>query len=259
MVELSSITMVLVEALLAADTHAIEGIVDPLRDRVASLAECTVAEREMRGWLTGLLAVVRWTLQRLLAVDELSLPRDSQAARFLYELRGGRPRSSAELRSSVETGPSQISRVGHELVLRGVVLGRHVGKEAVWELTPRGRGLVEQLFGSKRKEPRGQSRRTHRTARKRTSAQGRGTRRRVEHILLTQAAPVKVRTVRPHPQGGWKVVVDSDGRQVARTARKSEAVQRARAILGKAGGGELVVYDRDGSRQSTDTVPSLKP
>lgn len=258
MADLSSIVMVLVEAQLAADTRAIEGIVDPLRDRLAALAQCTAAELEMRGWLTGLLAVVRWTLLRLHSADELSLPRDSQAGRFLYELRGGRPRSSAELRESIATGHTQVSRVGHELVGRGVVLGRHVGKEAMWELTPRGRGLVERLFGPERGRPAGRSSKPRRPTGGRASGpgarRGSGRRKPVERILLTQAAPVQTRAVRPHPGGGWKVVLGHDGRQVARTARKSEAVSRARSILGKAGGGELVVYGRDGARQSTDLV-----
>src|SRR4051812_38111664 len=81
--QLSGLTMVLVDALLALDADALEGLGDPIRDRLAQLDGETRAEHEIRGWLKAWLSTARWTLQRLPSDDENALRHNTQAWQFL--------------------------------------------------------------------------------------------------------------------------------------------------------------------------------
>lgn len=62
------------------------------------------------------------------------------------------------------------------------------------------------------------------------------------------------RHVTPHPDGGWQVTKPGANRPSARTATQAEGVDRAREILGRDGGGEVVIHRPDGSIRDADTV-----
>jgi DNA-binding MarR family transcriptional regulator len=138
---MSGLTAVMVDALLAADAETLEEVGDPLRDRLARLYDQGDSARELRGWLLALLSFARWALHRLPSPDEIALRHNTQAWGFLECLRAG-PTSGKEIRQRLDTGESQVSRVGRDLLARGLVLQRRAGRTAVWELSPRGKQLT---------------------------------------------------------------------------------------------------------------------
>jgi hypothetical protein len=73
----------------------------------------------------------------------------------------------------------------------------------------------------------------------------------------TKKATSRNRIVRP-TDGGWAVEEPTSKRVVARTKSQKEAVDRARDIVYKAGGGEVYIYGRDGVIRGRDTVASRR-
>jgi hypothetical protein len=143
--ELSAVTLGLVDAILCADVEALEATTDPLRDALADISTDTGHAREIRGWLLGMLSFTEWSLQRLPSPDEIELIHDTHARRFLEALcRADQPLGSKDLRQHLSTGDSQISRTGRELMARGLVVQRRIGRTALWEPTPRGRQLLQE-------------------------------------------------------------------------------------------------------------------
>jgi hypothetical protein len=63
------------------------------------------------------------------------------------------------------------------------------------------------------------------------------------------------RHVVPGANGGWDVVRPGGSRASAHRDTQAEAVDRAREIIGNAGGGELNIHGRDGQIRAKDTVP----
>jgi hypothetical protein len=66
--------------------------------------------------------------------------------------------------------------------------------------------------------------------------------------------PTNRRNVVPNPKGGWDVTRGGD-RASAHTNTQSEAIDRARQIVGNLGGGEVAIHGRDGRVRDSDTVP----
>jgi hypothetical protein len=66
------------------------------------------------------------------------------------------------------------------------------------------------------------------------------------------------RHVIPAPAGGWKVVVSKSERASACFNTQSEALARAREIVSRLGGGEVVVHTRDGRIRDRKTVGDVK-
>jgi hypothetical protein len=62
------------------------------------------------------------------------------------------------------------------------------------------------------------------------------------------------RHVVPHDEGGWDVVAPGSERASAHLNTQAEAIDRAREIVGNAGGGEIVIHDRQGQIRDSDTV-----
>jgi DNA-binding transcriptional ArsR family regulator len=142
---LSPIAMTVVDAMLHADAAALEEVVEPLRLAIGDLATAEDFGPEVRGYLLGLLSATRWALDRLPDPTELQLVADSLTGRMLTELVERGALSSQELRERLDTGHSQLSRVGNTLRAAGLVSQRRAGRQAIWETTPRGRqALVEQ-------------------------------------------------------------------------------------------------------------------
>jgi hypothetical protein len=62
------------------------------------------------------------------------------------------------------------------------------------------------------------------------------------------------RHVVPNENGGWDVVAPGSSRASAHTETQAQAVDRARQIVGNAGGGEVRIHGRDGRLRDSDTV-----
>lgn len=62
------------------------------------------------------------------------------------------------------------------------------------------------------------------------------------------------RDVVSNPNGGWDVVKPNASRASAHTDTQAEAIDRAREIVGNAGGGEVRIHGRDGRIRDSDTV-----
>jgi len=62
------------------------------------------------------------------------------------------------------------------------------------------------------------------------------------------------RHVVPNPDGGWDVKAPGAGRASSHHDTQSDAEGRAREIVGKAGGGEVVIHRPNGQIRDSDTV-----
>ncbi|MEV0357681.1 DUF2188 domain-containing protein [Nocardia sp. NPDC050697] len=62
------------------------------------------------------------------------------------------------------------------------------------------------------------------------------------------------RHVTPNPAGGWDISKPGGQRRSGHTDRQSDAIERAREIVGNTGGGEVVIHDRRGRVRDSDTV-----
>jgi len=142
--ELSPVTMTIVDALLHADAATLQELTDPLRDALTELFEDQGHAREIRGYLLGALATTRWGLQRLPDPADVELANESHAGKMLEALRSGAPLTSSELQTRLKTSPSQLSRVGRNLLGRGLVVQRRAGRSAIWELSPRGYQILRR-------------------------------------------------------------------------------------------------------------------
>lgn len=62
------------------------------------------------------------------------------------------------------------------------------------------------------------------------------------------------RHVVPDPDGGWDVRAPRADRASSHHENQADAINRAREIVGHAGGGEIVIHDRHGQIRDKDTV-----
>ena len=63
------------------------------------------------------------------------------------------------------------------------------------------------------------------------------------------------RHVVPNPDGGWDIKKPGAERASSHHDTQGDAQQRAREIVGNAGGGEVRIHGRDGRIRDSDTVP----
>ncbi len=148
--ELSAVAMVVVDSLLHSDAQTLQEIGEPVRDTLARLFDGGARVREVRGYLLALLAMTRLGLERLPDQLVVQFPPDSHAAKALQALAAGKPLSSNELQTVLDTSPSQMSRVGRQLLAHGLVVQRRSGRTASWEITPRGRLVAPTPARSRR-------------------------------------------------------------------------------------------------------------
>lgn len=133
------VSLVWVDAVLSGDYEALVAIVDPLRIAIARADDA-----EMVGWLTSLLSVTHWALNRLPSPEELAIRPDSLRGRFLATLTSTRSGMEGKrLRIALDTSEPEMSRAGSDLLGRGLVIQRRAGRTAWWEASPRGRALLE--------------------------------------------------------------------------------------------------------------------
>jgi DNA-binding MarR family transcriptional regulator len=279
--QLSALTLAFVDSLLAGDTQALEFAADPLRDRLATLYG-EAAERghgrEVRGWFMALLSMCRWGLQRLPAPEELQYQPGTQPYEFLMLLAKDRATTSSTVKQQLNTGDSQVSRTGRDLASSGLVVQRRAGRQALWELTPRGRQAVDRLqqhghtdtqrqavtagetrdsATGRRSKAKTAAARTSDALQRRDANSGRGQRRqRIAGNVSVSDAPAMaafkddsgaVRHVVRADTGGWAVKIKpSDARAQTTANTKKEALARARDQLGRSGG-VLFEHQTDGS------------
>lgn len=62
------------------------------------------------------------------------------------------------------------------------------------------------------------------------------------------------RHVTPHPGGGWDVKKPGAGRSSGHFETQGEAIDRARRIVSREGGGEVRIHGRDGRIRDSDTI-----
>lgn len=262
--QLSALTAVLVDTLLAGDTASLQAASDPIRDRLAQLYGDEAEQgqgRELRGWLMALLAMTRLGLERLPAPEDLQYQQGTQPFQFLVSLTEERAMASSQIKEALSTGDSQVSRTGRDLIAAGLVLQRRAGRQALWELTPRGRQLVRRLEAeptpaTSRKQtsgPRPSASKTPANARRRRAA----ARPVAIRAYRGGAAPREVRHVVPRGRE-WVVAKTSDGRPIARLETKQAALTRARTILGNLGGGKLVEHTLKGSQRDIAVAPAKR-
>lgn len=144
---LSPVAMTVADALLTADAATLSELGDPLRDALADLFDDRNHAREARGYLLGVLALTRWGLQRLPDPAAVEIDRSTHQWNMLVALDRHERLSSSELRDSLQTSESQVSRTGRHLLASGLVAQRRAGRTATWELTPRGRQVVREDGG----------------------------------------------------------------------------------------------------------------
>lgn len=63
------------------------------------------------------------------------------------------------------------------------------------------------------------------------------------------------RHVVPSPRGGWDVIAPGGKRASSHHETQADAEQRAKAIVGNKGGGEVRIHGRNGQIRDSDTVP----
>lgn len=62
------------------------------------------------------------------------------------------------------------------------------------------------------------------------------------------------RHVVPSPNGGWDVTKPGASRASAHAHTQAQAIDRARAIIGNDGGGELSIHGANGAVRAKDTI-----
>ena len=128
-----AVALGLVDALLEGDDDTLAVALQALRDARAR-AE---GDREFVGWLEAAIAFAHWGLERV--PSGVGVAQGTQAHDFLSVLDGSAQLGSTELRRLLETDETQVSRTGRRLLESGLVTRRKVGRQAFWQLTPRGR------------------------------------------------------------------------------------------------------------------------
>jgi AcrR family transcriptional regulator len=139
-----AVTLGLVDALLEGDHEALAAALDALRD-VGARAD---RDPELAGWLDAAIAFAHWGLERL--PSPAALTQGTQAHDFLGALDGSRQLGSAELRRLLDIDETQVSRTGRRLLESGLVARSKVGRQAFWQLTPRGRRALAGALAPQR-------------------------------------------------------------------------------------------------------------
>ncbi len=75
-----------------------------------------------------------------------------------------------------------------------------------------------------------------------------------EELRTMPSGNDNTRYVQRRPDRQWEVIGEYHQRASAVTHTQAEAIDRGREIVGNAGGGELVIKNRQGQIRDTDTV-----
>jgi AcrR family transcriptional regulator len=158
---LEALAVGLVDALVDADEATLRMALEALRGArartVAADADMTGERRRLLGWLDAMIAVAYWAVERMVPEAALTaVARGTRAWSFLQALEGSPQIGSATLRELLATDETQVSRTGRRLLESGLVGRRRVGRNVYWELTPRGRRVLE-LAGARTPGPGAES------------------------------------------------------------------------------------------------------
>jgi hypothetical protein len=154
---LRTVSAIVVDAMLSAD---LEGLAEAQRglQRLYALQvgidQPTNDQVETRGQIRGMLELIQWGSRR--SVPALPPPAEGSHARRLLETLVHRPGiTSQELADLLSVDKTEISRTGGRLVDAGLARRRKAGRNAHWEITPRGRHSLrtpgpidEQYYGA---------------------------------------------------------------------------------------------------------------
>jgi AcrR family transcriptional regulator len=135
---LDAVALGLVDALLERDEETLAAALHALRDARARGDD----DQELVGWLDAAIAFAHWGLERV--PSQAAVAQGTQAHDFLSVLDGSPQLGSAELRRLLEVNDTQVSRTGRRLLESGLVNRRKVGRQAFWQLTPRGQRALEE-------------------------------------------------------------------------------------------------------------------
>jgi AcrR family transcriptional regulator len=135
---LEAVALGLVDALLERDDETLAAALHALRDARARAHR----DPELVGCLDTAIAFAYWGLERV--PSQAAVAQGTQAHDFLRVLDGSPQLGSAELRRLLETDETQVSRTGRRLLESGLVTRRKVGRQVFWQLTPRGRRVLEE-------------------------------------------------------------------------------------------------------------------
>ncbi|HSD22795.1 MAG TPA: hypothetical protein VLB79_00560 [Solirubrobacterales bacterium] len=135
---LEAVALGLVDALLEADDETLSASLHALRDARAQAD----GDQQLIGWLDAAIAFASWGLERV--PSGAPVADGTQAHDFLRVLDESPRLASSELRRLLEVDETQVSRTGRRLLESGLVTRRKVGRQAFWQLTPRGRRTLEE-------------------------------------------------------------------------------------------------------------------
>ena len=139
-----AVALGLVDALLECDGETLAAALEALRDARASAD----GDEELVGWLDAAIAFAHWGLERV--PSQAAVTQGTQAHDFLRVLGDSPQLGSTELRRLLETDETQVSRTGRRLLESGLVTRRKVGRQAFWQLTPRGQRALEEAPAPRR-------------------------------------------------------------------------------------------------------------
>lgn len=97
--------------------------------------------------VAALLAYQDAVLAALSAAQAVQLPKDSVAARLVEAVAEHPGLAQTELAERLCVPAETVSREGARLEDHGLVVRRRVGRQRLWELTPRGRAAADRLAG----------------------------------------------------------------------------------------------------------------
>jgi AcrR family transcriptional regulator len=133
-----TVALGLVDALLERDDETLAAALHALRDARARAD----GDHALVGWLDAAIAFAHWGLER--GPSQAAVAQGTRAHDFLSVLDGSPQLGSTELRRLLETDETQVSRTGRRLLESGLVARRKVGRQAFWQLTPRGQRALEE-------------------------------------------------------------------------------------------------------------------
>lgn len=142
-------TRTMIDAVLADERAVVDGLLDELRAaqaRFAVLSEPTPLQSEVLGRVRGLFALCFAAIERMLDPSVLTeVGHSTHAHRFLLALTETRALNGGQLAGRLETDASEISRTGRRLYMQGLVARSRAGRHTYWELTRRGRSVVDGI------------------------------------------------------------------------------------------------------------------
>ena len=136
---LEAVALGLVDTLLEGDDETLDAALLALRDARARAD----GDQELAGWLDAAIAFAHWGLER--APSRAVVTQGTQAHDFLRLLDSSPQLGSAELGRLLEVDDTQVSRTGRRLLESGLVTRSKVGRQVLWQLTPRARHALEEV------------------------------------------------------------------------------------------------------------------